>query len=64
MPKECGGDEISLEELRQKNVDWALKNYDFFEWHDNQIVNESKRIGKRSNIDQEIDGSFRKLEID
>lgn len=64
LPEDCGGKEISVEEVRKRNVGWVFQNFDFFEWHDNQTVDENKRIEKRSNADDGIDGSFRKLQID
>lgn len=64
LPSDCDGGDVSLKELIKRNTDWVFKNFDFFAWHDSQIVDESKRIQKRSDTDGGIDGSFRKLDID
>lgn len=64
LPLECDGGDVPLDELNKKNIDWVLNNWAFFAWHDGQTVDESRRIQKRHDTDEGMDGSFRKLEID
>ncbi|KAJ3664252.1 hypothetical protein Zmor_008435 [Zophobas morio] len=52
VPKEClpedfGGELPSIKVLNEKSLQNLLDNYEFYEWHDSQKVDESKRPVKR-----------------
>ncbi|XP_063917250.1 clavesin-1-like [Zophobas morio] len=52
VPKEClpedfGGELPSIKILNEESVQNLLDNYEFYEWHDSQKVDESKRPVKR-----------------
>ncbi|XP_044260972.1 alpha-tocopherol transfer protein-like [Tribolium madens] len=66
LPKEYGGDALSLESLHEENTKNLLENMDFFKWLDSFKVDESKRPGKPKNAGTifGVDGTFKKLEVD
>jgi hypothetical protein len=50
----------------EENIKNLMDNLDFFKWHDNQKVDESKRVGQSQNKKSffSLTGSFKKLELD
>ncbi|CAH1367256.1 hypothetical protein MTP99_008508 [Tenebrio molitor] len=66
LPKEYGGDLPALATLHEENIKNLMDNLDFFKWHDNQKVDESKRVGQSQNKKSffSLTGSFKKLELD
>ncbi|CAH0714067.1 unnamed protein product, partial [Brenthis ino] len=67
LPKECGGNAMSLEEHTNEVIS-RLRNYkDYFEQDKHRKVTESLRPGKPKTITDifgGVEGSFKKLEID
>ena len=66
LPKEYGGTNVSLEELRGFWIDEMEKNRDWLMEQSKYKTDENKRPGKPKNHSDifGIEGSFRKLEID
>ncbi|XP_044260089.1 alpha-tocopherol transfer protein-like [Tribolium madens] len=54
LPKEYGGDALSLEILQEQNVKNVLENMDFFNWLDTLKVDETKRPEKTKNSDCQL----------
>ncbi|KAJ3663852.1 hypothetical protein Zmor_008073 [Zophobas morio] len=46
LPEEYGGELGPMMELHDKNVENVVEQHDFFEWHDGQRVDETKRAVK------------------
>ncbi|KAJ3665874.1 hypothetical protein Zmor_001339 [Zophobas morio] len=71
VPREClpvdyGGEGPSRQAMQEEMIDDIFHNVNFFNWHDLQTVDESKRVEK-SNIGGSnfgAEGTFKKLEID
>ncbi|RZC37854.1 SH3 9 and/or Cofilin ADF domain containing protein [Asbolus verrucosus] len=46
LPKDYGGEGPSIQVLHEENMTNILDNLDFFQWHDSQKVDETKRFKK------------------
>ncbi|XP_068918223.1 retinol-binding protein pinta-like isoform X2 [Tenebrio molitor] len=66
LPKEYGGDLPDVLTLQEGNVKNLMDNLDFFKWHDNQKVDESKKVLQNKNKKSffSLTSAFKKLEFD
>ncbi|KAJ3635613.1 hypothetical protein MTP99_008509 [Tenebrio molitor] len=66
LPKEYGGDLPDVLTLQEGNVKNLMDNLDFFKWHDNQKVDESKKVLQNKNKKSffSLTTAFKKLELD
>ncbi|XP_038217425.1 alpha-tocopherol transfer protein-like [Zerene cesonia] len=67
LPKESGGQYLSMSEVVQSNIEKLQVNTRFFEEEAKKRVTESERPGKPKSINDifgGVEGSFKKLEID
>ncbi|KAF7286641.1 alpha-tocopherol transfer protein-like [Rhynchophorus ferrugineus] len=66
MPAEYGGKAESIQILADRTKKTFVDNLDFYEYLENQLVDENKRIGSRKNVDNLFgsEGTFKKLEVD
>lgn len=68
LPEEYRGMNSSIGELKEEVQKDLLGNLDFFEEEGKLLVDESKRVGKSTIMEELFDvgvqGSFKKLEVD
>ncbi|XP_044268971.1 alpha-tocopherol transfer protein-like [Tribolium madens] len=66
LPEEYGGQLSSMQTLNEETVSNVFDHFDFYKWHDQQKVDESRRISKSKFVNEGfgVDGTFKKLEID
>ncbi|XP_022906146.2 alpha-tocopherol transfer protein-like [Onthophagus taurus] len=65
LPKDYGGNELSLEELHKNQVENIKEHIDLLIADEDVKSNEQKRVGKAKNLEQfGIQGTFKKLDID